>query len=30
MITIIMLEDKARATLHRCSHTVILFMELTR
>lgn len=30
MITIIMLEDKARATLLQCSPTVITSMELTR
>lgn len=30
MITIIMLEDKAKAILHQFSHTVITSMELTR
>jgi hypothetical protein len=30
MITIIMLEDKARAILHQFSHTVITSMELIR
>lgn len=30
MIIIIMLEDKAKATLLQCLHIVIIFMELTR
>lgn len=29
-IIITLLEEKARATLHQCSHTVITSMELTR